>query len=185
MGGLHLAGEGLRRRLSLIETCPNGLELPSPRNGSAASLDQQARKPRPPGVLIADDEARLRALLLVTLKQYGFSVWLAADGPEAVQVYRERRPEIDLVVLDLGMPGQRGHETLGELRNLNPDVRCCFMANTADFAYERELLERGAKRIFQKPFEMVVFGYMLWQLVDHSGSPAIIPCRLVANDDSF
>jgi len=91
---------GFAEATELIEACPNGLELASPRNENAASLDQQAREPRPPGVLIADDEARLRALLLVALKQYGFSVWLAADGPEAVQLYRELRSEISLVVLD-------------------------------------------------------------------------------------
>lgn len=136
---------------------------------------------RKPGVLIADDEARLRALLPVTLRQCGFAAWVAADGPELLALYREKQPHIDLVVLDIGMPELEGRAMLRALREINPEVRCCFMAETADYAYERDLLDLGAARIFQKPLKPVVFAYMLWQLL---GKAPPVPCRIISEEEA-
>src|SRR5207253_1911478 len=89
----------------LIDSCHDRADLTSLGNGQSESVHGLPLPARKPGVLIADDEARLRALLVVALRQHGFVVWLAADGQEAVEIYRDHRPEIDLLVLDVGMPG--------------------------------------------------------------------------------
>src|SRR6266852_4027975 len=83
--------------------------------------------PRPIGVLVADDEPDLLTLFDVALRDYGFVVWLAAGGKEALEVYRRQRLNIDIVLLDVEMPLLDGLQTLQILHALNPEIRACFM----------------------------------------------------------
>ena len=83
--------------------------------------------PRRPVVLVIDDEARVRTLLNVALRQHGFAVKLAASGAEAMNVYRECQCQVDLVLLDVLMPEMDGPQTLAALREINRKVRCCFL----------------------------------------------------------
>ena len=79
-----------------------------------------------PGILVVDDDKHIRNLLHVGLPLYGFSVWLAADGKEAVELYRRVGQDIAVVLLDVRMPGIGGPQTLSTLQALNPAVRSCF-----------------------------------------------------------
>ena len=78
-------------------------------------------------MLLVDDEPMVRAVGRRILERHGYRVLEAADGAEAVAVYR-RQAGIDLVVLDLTMPKLSGREALGELRRLNPKV-CVLLAS--------------------------------------------------------
>src|ERR1041385_1655495 len=81
-----------------------------------------------PGILVADDEPCIRNLLGVVLGRYGFRVWLAPHGEQAVELYCRHRSEIALVLLDVRMPVLDGPATFAALRRINPTVRCCFMS---------------------------------------------------------
>jgi CheY-like chemotaxis protein len=107
---------------------------------------------RNPGILIADDMALILTLLKFELESRGFNVWLAVDGDDALDLYRRHRDEIDLVLLDVEMPGLDGPHTLEALRRLNPEVVACFMSGNAGTYTEEELLDRGAAWFFHKPF---------------------------------
>src|SRR5262245_363682 len=72
--------------------------------------------PAPPGVLVADDDAHVRSLLGHFLKREGYAVWLAADGHEALDVYRRHQEDIHLVLLDVRMPRRDGPATLAALQ---------------------------------------------------------------------
>src|SRR6266511_1810436 len=78
---------------------------------------------RHPGVLVVDDDALLRTLLYEVLRQEGFAVWTAANGFEALTLYDLQRGAIDLVLLDVNMPGRDGPETLAALRRRGPVYR--------------------------------------------------------------
>src|SRR5262245_28560286 len=120
---------------------------------------------RRPGILVVDDDLGVRNMLSAGLWQHGFMVWLAGDGPQALELYRALRAEIDLVVLDVRMPGMDGPLTLTALQRLDPEVRCCFMSGNIGPYTEEELLERGALRVVLKPFRLPEFAQLLWQLV--------------------
>jgi CheY-like chemotaxis protein len=107
---------------------------------------------RKPGILIADDMALILTLLKFELEARGFSVWLAVDGDDALDLYRRHRGEIDLVLLDVNMPGLDGPHTLAALQRLNPKVIAGFMTGGAGCYTEENLRERGAVCIFHKPF---------------------------------
>jgi CheY-like chemotaxis protein len=106
----------------------------------------------PPAVLIAEDESIIRDLLQLMLEGLGFQVWLAADGQEAVDLYRQHRGRIAATVLDLHMPRLDGPATLRALRALDPQVGCVFMTGHPGAYDEEALLTQGAAAVLRKPF---------------------------------
>ena len=116
------------------------------------------------GILVVDDEDSVRGLLQIVLQRQGFDVWLAADGFQACKLYDRFRSQIDLVLLDVRMPGWDGPRTLAELRRLNPDLPCCFMTGQAGEYSEGQLLVLGASRVFAKPFALASVRTALWEL---------------------
>jgi signal transduction histidine kinase/ActR/RegA family two-component response regulator len=73
-------------------------------------------------VLIVDDEQVARQLGLLTLANLGYQVLLAADGEEGLSVFRQMRDSINLIVLDLTMPGLSGQDVLMEIALLGGQV---------------------------------------------------------------
>lgn len=103
------------------------------------------------GILVVDDEPAVRGLLELALDGQGIKVWQAADGREAVEVYRRERDAIGLVLLDVRMPCLDGPGALRALREINPGLRCCFMSGNTGAYTVQQLLDLGAYHVFQKP----------------------------------
>lgn len=106
------------------------------------------------GVLVVDDDDLVRQMLQVNLQRQGFAVWLAANGTEAIDLYRRVRDDVVVVLLDVRMPGPDGLQTLQVLRGLDPDVRCCLMSGYADEFRLDDLLKTGARHFIPKPFRL-------------------------------
>lgn len=119
----------------------------------------------PPGVLVVDDEHLVRILVQLGLERDGFEVWLAATGREAIALYRTHWEDIDVVLLDVGMPKMDGLETLNALRELDPDVRVCFMSGNTGIYEPDELIKHGAAHLIFKPFLVADLANILRQLV--------------------
>jgi len=132
--------------------------------------------PRTYGVLVVDDEGGLRGVLDVGMRQEGFAVWLAANGREALDLYRRHRETIDVVLLDVLMPGLDGPQTLAALQALNPQIRSCFMSGDLGSYTEERLRGLGAAAILQKPFRLAEVAQVLRQLASHGRCE---PVRLV------
>jgi PAS domain S-box-containing protein len=95
-------------------------------------------------ILLVDDEPMIRNLGRTILQSYGYQVLLAEDGAHAVNLFRERRAEIDLVILDLTMPELSGRDAFQELLHLEPQVRVLFASgysaeHATDVEHERIL----------------------------------------------
>jgi len=104
------------------------------------------------GVLVVDDTREVRDTLRAGLWHYGFNVWVAASGPEAVARYRVNGDSIDIVLLDVRMPNWDGPRTLTALREVDVSVRCCFMSGDLGDDSVPDLLRFGAIHVFAKPF---------------------------------
>jgi CheY-like chemotaxis protein len=126
---------------------------------------------RRPGVLVVDGEVVVRKVLDLGLWREGFAVWLAGDGYEALELYRRRAGEIDLVLLEVRLPGSGGPQTLAALRRLNPEVRCCLMNGTLGDYTDEELLELGAAAYLNKPFSFMEVALVLRRMlgIPHRG----------------
>jgi nitrogen-specific signal transduction histidine kinase/CheY-like chemotaxis protein len=105
-------------------------------------------------VLVVDDEDVVREATCSMVEHLGFSVVAAADGGEAVDLFRRLRERVAFVLLDFTMPVMDGPATLAELRRLRPDVKV-LLASGFDQA---ETSERcGTERpdaFLQKPYRL-------------------------------
>ena len=94
---------------------------------SAQQLAAEAAAPAPPRreltVLLVDDEEAVREMVGEILENEGFEVLLAEDGARAVALFGENRARVDVVLMDLSMPGLSGEETFRRLREIAPGVR--------------------------------------------------------------
>jgi CheY-like chemotaxis protein len=109
----------------------------------------------------------MRCVLNAWLQQQGFAVWLAVNGWEALDLYRRQRETIDVVLLDVLMPGRDGPQTLASLQEVNPQVRCCFMSGNLGVYSEERLRTLGAAAILLKPFRLDEAAHLLGQLASN------------------
>ncbi len=132
-------------------------------------------------ILIADDDLSIRRLLDAALPQLGFSVCLATSGSAAIALYARGRAAIDVVLLDVHMPGALDcFETLAALRKLNPAVRCCFMSTHADAQTVAGLLDGGALAVVGKPFRLGELAEGLRELAGKDSADNARPTTLPA-----
>jgi CheY-like chemotaxis protein len=107
-------------------------------------------------ILVAEDAPALRRFLDFALHQGGFTVLLAADGQEAIALYKKKTGAVDLVLVDVRLPGMDGPQTLRQLQQIDPAVKCCFLTGgTGDYEVG-ELLALGAIAVFPKPVANLV-----------------------------
>ncbi len=99
-------------------------------------------------VLVVDDEEIIRDLVREVLEKLGYKVLLAKDGKEAVQIYRAFGSTIDIVILDIVMPGISGIETYQKLNTINPTVKVLFCGAKA----LSDTLFRDDPSLKDKPF---------------------------------
>ncbi len=99
------------------------LFAPSAPQASAGAPAATPPERRPATVLLVDDEEVVRDMVGEVLEHEGFEVLRAEDGSRGVALFREKRDRIDVVLLDLSMPGLSGEETFRRLREIVPDVR--------------------------------------------------------------
>ncbi len=104
-------------------------------------------------VVVADDERDIVELVAIVLGRAGYEVITADDGERALELIRERRP--DLCVLDGRMPGLAGYEILQRLRDDPETASTKVLILTATIDDEREIRRHGVNSdgFMKKPFE--------------------------------
>ena len=105
-------------------------------------------------ILLVDDEKMVLAVSRELLESLGYRVYAAGSGQEAVAVYMEKRGGIDLVILDMVMPGISGGETFDRLREINPEVKVLLASGYSIDGQAQEILDRGCDGFIQKPFRL-------------------------------
>jgi CheY-like chemotaxis protein len=88
------------------------------------------------------------------LQTMGYRVITARDGEEAVEVYRGRRGEIDLVLLDIVMPKMGGGQAYDCMKAMNPEVKVLLLSGYSIDGEATQILERGCNGFIQKPFNL-------------------------------
>jgi len=105
-------------------------------------------------ILLVDDEEAIRELGKSVLTSFGYTVLMASDGETALDVYRERKEEINLVILDIIMPGMGGRKCLEELLKINPELRIMIASGYSMNGPSKEVLKAGAKGFIGKPYNI-------------------------------
>ncbi len=104
-------------------------------------------------VLLADDEELVRYATRRVLEHAGVKVLAADDGAQAVELYIEHREEVELVILDLDMPGLNGEQAFRRLLELDPEVKVIISSGYVLRERESQLRKAGVYGFLNKPYD--------------------------------
>ncbi len=145
-------------------------DLAVPGGGRLAIKAGERFTPKNHVVLLVEDQETLRLAVSKLLQKRGFVVILAEDGHAAVDLFRDHAEDIDLVLLDLTLPGMSGQEVFRELRVVKPDVKIMFTSGydpqgiTPGSAFTEEVLSN----FIRKPYRIDELVHTLHEALDSS-----------------
>jgi DNA-binding NtrC family response regulator len=105
-------------------------------------------------ILIVDDQETIWDFLIEALQELGYSVLLAENGLDAVEIYKANPHQIDLVLLDMIMPKQGGHHTFLKLMAMDPNVKILLSSGYVSEDEVKDLLAQGACGFIPKPHRL-------------------------------
>jgi PAS domain S-box-containing protein len=149
-----------------------------PVSGSAAPGEERRPEGEAPaegkgeGVLIVEDEALLRDLLNSAFLDKGYQVFLAADGMEGIDAYREHMNEIAIVVTDFGLPKADGAALLRSLQSMNPSVKVVVASGFFEPHVRSELMKRGVRALVSKPYGLADVLAVVRKVIDGAEASA-------------
>jgi CheY-like chemotaxis protein len=88
----------------------------------------------PARLLVAEDDATLRSLVVARLEEEGYEALQAADGEEAMRLAMQHLPSLDLLLTDDHMPGMNGYELVRLLKSIRPNLRVIVMSGSGETA---------------------------------------------------
>ncbi|MCX5827925.1 MAG: PAS domain S-box protein [Deltaproteobacteria bacterium] len=105
-------------------------------------------------ILVVDDEKIIIDVTQGMLEQMGYQVLIARSGQEAIEIYGKNQDRIDLVIMDMIMPGMNGGEAYDLVKAIRPDVKVILSSGYSLNGMARDIMARGIKAFIQKPFRM-------------------------------
>jgi len=119
-----------------------------------ASLAPAAPVRRSGTILLVDDDSAVRDVGTRMLERLGFKVISAAHGREGLEAFKERKGEIDCIILDLTMPEMAGDEVFRELHNLQSDVRVILSSGYTQEDVAIRFADKKPAGFVQKPYTL-------------------------------
>ena len=114
-----------------------------------SNTENEPKKSLRPSVLLVDDEVKLLSVNKQLLAAMGLDVNTASSGMEAVEFLRQN--EVDLIVLDMVMPGMDGVATMRKIREDHPNQKIIILSAYSEPDQVREAQQLGAMAYVQKP----------------------------------
>jgi PAS domain S-box-containing protein len=119
-------------------------------------------------ILVVDDEPGVRETVREMLDRFGYQTLAAASGEQALELFEGSSPGLDLVILDLGMPGMGGYRCLERLRDRDPELRVIIASGYTVPLQEKQALAAGAVRFLAKPYRLSEMLRTVRDVLDHS-----------------
>jgi len=105
-------------------------------------------------ILLIDDEKMILDVGCELLEELGYTVLPALSGREALEIFQKNSTKIDLVIMDMIMPGMSGGETFDRLRNINQNIKVLLSSGYSLNGQATKILRRGCDGFIQKPFDL-------------------------------
>ncbi|AXH08994.1 diguanylate cyclase [Malaciobacter halophilus] len=105
-------------------------------------------------ILYAEDEASLREITLNILKGFTKKQFVAQDGKEGLDLFKENEEEIDLIITDVNMPHMNGLEMIKEIKQINPNIPIIVATAFSNTEYLLEAIDIGVDKYVLKPIDM-------------------------------
>ena len=139
---------------------------------------EPASKPEPASgatILLVEDEALIRKYCQEMIRSLNFEVMAAANGEEAVAIYRNNHAETDLVILDMIMPGMDGHSVFKTLEEINPNIRVIITSGYAVDQRTDEILSSGPHGYLKKPYTLNELTDEIYKILDQPSANGVFP----------
>ena len=105
-------------------------------------------------ILLVDDEKMIIEVGQQMLEKLGYRVIAARSGQQALNVVKEKRANIDLVILDMIMPEMSGSETFNHIRQIDSEIKVLLSSGYSLDGQAVDILNRGCDGFIQKPFSL-------------------------------
>ncbi len=142
------AGTSFKMFFPLVQPCP--LRTAAPPAPAASPRGRET-------ILLAEDNESLRNLTSTLLSESGYRIIEAGDGEQALAKFAENKDQIELVVLDVMMPGKNGQEVWSEIREIRPDLKVLFVTGCTDDIWPGADTPGQGLNILTKPISPVPF----------------------------
>jgi two-component system cell cycle sensor histidine kinase/response regulator CckA len=103
-------------------------------------------------VLLVEDEEMMVLLLRKTFSKRGYNVLVALDGEEALNLFHRHQQEIDVVLLDIGLPKKAGWDVILKMKEENPLVSVVVSSGYIDPEFRIKMHQAGVKDFIDKPY---------------------------------
>ena len=119
-------------------------------------------------ILLVDDEEMIINVGKAMLERLGYRVVTATDGKQAVKVVSKMDNEIDMVILDIIMPGIDGGEAFDRIREIQPELPVMLSSGYTVTGHATEIMSRGCNGFIQKPFNLSELSQKIRQILDET-----------------
>ena len=117
-------------------------------------------------ILVVDDQETVWDFLIEALQNLGYSVILAENGLDAVEICKENPGQIDLVLLDMIMPKLGGHSAFYKIKEIDPSIKILLSSGFVAQSAVDDLLANGAAGFLPKPHRIKVLAEKLREILD-------------------
>ena len=117
-------------------------------------------------VLLVDDEDMILEVGKEMLAKMGYEVLTAGSGKKALEIYRKKKDQIGIVILDMIMPEMGGGETYDKMKKINPGIKALLSSGYSINGQATEILKRGCNAFIQKPFSVTNLSLKLREILD-------------------
>jgi two-component system cell cycle sensor histidine kinase/response regulator CckA len=119
-------------------------------------------------ILLIDDEDMIIHVAGGMLKKLGYKVISATSGEKAIDIFKGKKNEIDMVILDMVMPGMSGGKTYDVLKEINPAVKVLLSSGYSMSGEAVKILDRGCDGFIQKPFDINQLSHKIRDILDYN-----------------
>ncbi len=117
-------------------------------------------------ILLVDDEDLIIEVAGDMLETLGYTIFTAGNGEEAIRVYQDNKEEIDIVILDMIMPGMNGEKVFDRLKDINPKIKVLLSSGYSINGQAVHILEKGCMGFIQKPFDLRALSQKVREVLD-------------------
>jgi PAS domain S-box-containing protein len=117
-------------------------------------------------ILLVDDEKSVLDVCEEILLTMGYNVLAASNGKDALKLYEAHKKSINLVILDMIMPGFSGGETYDALKLINPKVKVILSTGYSISDQAKQIMGKGCQSLIQKPFRMDDLSQKIREVLD-------------------